>query len=743
MPGLTSLVLAAALASSSPVEHVPGAERRLTSPRPGAGGGSQWPVSLAANADEFTAVWQNRGRYYVSRMQAGGVVSDPTLLPVPGPPQVAYAGGSVVLTWIEGQTLFGAALRDDGTIADPISLGEVGQLTFVLLMISNGNDALVLVHDAGENVRARILGADARPVSEWVLFPGSTYGRYPVAAAADATGFAIASLVEDRRAEFLQQVQWHRITREGVAAALTIETTAQPVDGVGLAWDGTNYLLALRNDYWSPTPRGTEALLVSVDGRAVSERFRVTGETEPLQRVIGRPGGSLVLLEGGGAVTVDHATRSVSSVVHLAPTWPVHAATNGDIALLAWSADQDVYGRWIDVRTAAPVLEPFVISTGTRDQFQPAVALGSDVDMAVWEEIDDDGVHSVFGAQLDRAGNVMDAEPHLLSTAGVNSLSPAVAFDGQHFVVVWAEQPDLLRREGRLLARRVRQDGSLVDRDPIVISDTWAGTPAIAHADGTTLVVWTGYGSRTSTHGPGLEVFGARLAASGLVDSTPLFISRDPWDHYVPDIVAGHGAFLVGWQTYFWYGHHSPVYTASSVALVTTGGTVHEPVVLESMAAGANATAPQLAWNGDEFLAAWQAWGGVSAITLSQGGELSFRRKTIPLPSLGEAAYVDGSWHLISGRTATFDAAVRRNDDISGVFLSPELNVQLQTPIAPTSDDESEPAIASDGTRAIVVYRREVSAPPHNGAAVVAYRLYDDPNVCCEPQTKRRRRAVR
>jgi hypothetical protein len=281
------------------------------------------------------------------------------------------------------------------------------------------------------------------------------------------------------------------------------------------------------------------------------------------------------------------------------------------------------------------------------------------------------------------------------------------------------------------VARRIGEDSQVPDAVPIVISDQWSETPAIAQSGEVTLVAWTGYGTRLSTFGNAREVFGKRMNPSGtVIDALPLLISRDPSDHQGPDIAAGDGAFLVSWQTYRWPGHHAPVAAAASVAVVTAGGTVAEPVVLRSLEDNSAATSPRVAWSGSEFFAAWTSREGAFAATLSPLGTVT-RVERIPLPSVGEAAFFEGSWHVVSATTTG------PYGPIDHIYLTPALTLERILP--PVENDVAilQPAIASNGTVAVFAYRRIIRDPPYNGSGRVMFRLYDAP----APAPSRRRAA--
>ena len=727
-----SLLLSTSLHAAT---RFPGAERKLTAPRASVAGGVQVVTSAAASEGEVIVTWANRERSYASRVSDGAIAA--RQLPVPAP-FVTVIGGESIAVWKELDRVMSGRLTVTGVGEPRVVLAGVPNNESIVDVIDNESHIAVVLRNTGFD-KTRILLLDASGNAARTVIDLGPWLR-AVAVGADPGGFLAFDLV-------LSELRGRRITLDGVVAEFRIPTAGEPFGLVATAFDGAKYLVVLTDGPYSPTVRGTIGMLVSPDGAQRSETFPILGEFERFDAIAGHDGGSLVFFDDlspggnfqGGVVSLDHARRARTTVPGIAPARIVRSVTDGNTALALWhvyTGEQHVYGRWIDLESGMPLSNPFVVSVGTKEELQPAVALGQDLDLVVWEEVELSGLHTIVAARVAHDGTVLDAAPLRLSLPDVDSNVPAVAFNGRHFVVVWCEQIDAVNNIGRLLARRVSQDGVIVDTEPLVLSEERSNRPAIAHSGDTTLVVWEGRGIRPSPHGPGTEIFGKRLTQSGfLVDSTPLLISRDEWHHYQPDIAAGDGQFLVGWQTYKWYGAHSPVFTASSVALVSTGGTITEPIVLRPLSDHEYANRPEVAWNGSEFLAAWTVARTSYATRISSSGAIVSSPATVLLPSIADAAYFDGSWHLISGVSAAYSPFPVIGGDIRGVYLSRDLRHEGVVSPATSAEDEVEPMLASNGTRAVIVYRRMLGGSPHHGSSAIMYRPYDQ-------LPKLRRRAV-
>ena len=119
---------------------------------------------------------------------------------------------------------------------------------------------------------------------------------------------------------------------------------------------------------------------------------------------------------------------------------------------------------------------------------------------------------------------------------------------------------------------------------------------AVAFHNGVFFVVWA-EGAPTG----GTQVYGARVKPDGTVlDPNGILLSTRPDDNNIrPRVAGGGGKFLVVWQIDI-----EGTYSDLGAALVTTGGKVQKQWGLSFVDNGQYS--PDVAWNGQFFLAVWQ-----------------------------------------------------------------------------------------------------------------------------------------
>jgi hypothetical protein len=182
---------------------------------------------------------------------------------------------------------------------------------------------------------------------------------------------------------------------------------------------------------------------------------------------------------------------------------------------------------WHDARSA---LKPLTNNIGSGPDF---TTLGGNM-------------RDVYAARLDADGNLIDTTPIILSNDGYNQARPRVAWNGQHWLVVWLDDQD--DYDTNIVGVRVAPDGTVLDDPPILIrqqaNNSGPGDPVIASDGNNWLVVWPEFVDLVR----GLR--GARVASDGAVlDNPPKILRLDSYNSYADaaDVDFANARYVVTW----------------------------------------------------------------------------------------------------------------------------------------------------------------------------------------------------
>ncbi len=187
------------------------------------------------------------------------------------------------------------------------------------------------------------------------------------------------------------------------------------------------------------------------------------------------------------------------------------------------------------------------------------------------------------------------------SNAYATQSSPAIAFGGVNYLVVWEDERINTSRD--IFAARVSSSGEVLDPIGISIctySNLQTGAKA-AGGDQNYLVVWTDYRNES------YDIYGARIDFSGNVldpDGFPISTGSE-WESY-PDVAWDGNNFFVVWTDDRNFTTYDDIYGTR----VTSSGQVLDPRGIQISNEPAWAETPSIAYNGSFYLVAWeQAYG--------------------------------------------------------------------------------------------------------------------------------------
>ena len=239
--------------------------------------------------------------------------------------------------------------------------------------------------------------------------------------------------------------------RDPLPSALRSGPLDDQVQGSGVAFDGTNYLVV-----WTDLREGARKVYgarVSPDGTVLDED------------------GFAISAAGGSGPAV---------------------AFDGTNYLVVWSNQDSIVGARVD--PDGTVLDPggIPISTQPGVELYPTLAFDGTNYLVAWIT---GYAEDVYGARVSPSGTVLDpAGIEIAVRAGFQETSPSVAFDGTNYLVVWQEIPC-----NRILGRRVSQSGVPDGEGSFLIADCFEDPgnvwirhwdPAVAFDGVNYLVTW-------------------------------------------------------------------------------------------------------------------------------------------------------------------------------------------------------------------------------------------------------------
>jgi hypothetical protein len=171
-------------------------------------------------------------------------------------------------------------------------------------------------------------------------------------------------------------------------------------------------------------------------------------------------------------------------------------AFDGANFLVAWGDDRggysDIYGA--RVTPQGTVLDPsgFVISQAAGYRYLPALGFDGASFLVVWQD-QRGGSYDIYGARVTPQGTVLDSSGIAVSTAANDQWSPAVAFDGAKFLVIWEDYRNN-RDTSDIYGARVSPAGSVLDEFPVVTQERNQRYPALASGPGSQMfLVYEGW----------------------------------------------------------------------------------------------------------------------------------------------------------------------------------------------------------------------------------------------------------
>ncbi|MCY1021028.1 hypothetical protein [Pyxidicoccus sp. MSG2] len=540
-------------------------------------------VGVAFDGKQYFVVWEDDrdGGVFGSRVKNGRLL-DPAGIPLNqgtglegGEPRVAWDGKQFVVVWVSGSGVFGAHVESDGDVKRHFILASSDEvfgppgiactkgLCLVAYVVSGDEEDLVVFDRVESDGDVR----DGEILSE---LPGFAFRP---AVAWDGKQFAV--VWQDRRGgEDAEDLYGARVKKDGTvldaAGGVPVITLPGAQRNPDLTWTGDRFLLV-----WQDDRGGTE----DIYGARVRRELTLYGpEGFPIST-------------GPGDQTLPHVAPSGSKSLvvwddtRLGPH-RVRGARVGDDGVV-W----DVAGFTIS-------------SSDQEEELQPAVAVGDHQFFVAYAGAESGtplfGPHHILGTRVQHDKTVKDSPALLFTRSAFPQDQVAAAEGGGVYLTVWREVRDGV---SRLLGARVRPDGRVLDVPFSFPAGPDAREPAVAWDGDIWMVVWE-EGDEFGG-GTGVDIRGARVSGAGVVlDAASLDIAGLPDDQYQPAIASNMDDFFVVWtdRRGAFFGNDSDIVGTR----VSSGGVVLDPGGIPISSVPFTQRAPSVVATGDlRYLVAW------------------------------------------------------------------------------------------------------------------------------------------
>jgi hypothetical protein len=539
--------------------------------------GRQELPAVAFDGTNYMVVWQDnrRGSWEIrgARVDRSGTVLDPAGIVISTgigsekDPAIAFDGTNYMVVWQDNRSgswdIYGVRVDRSGTVLDPdsiaIATGTDGRyepaiasdgMNYMVAWTEEVGDSAYDIHGARVSAGGILLDPEAL-----VLSTAAGSQRNP-AVTFDGTDYMVV-WEDGRNGTSSYDIYGARLNVGGSLIdpeGIAISTAAGGQWNPAIAFDGTNYMVAWEDGRSGSYSYDIYSARIDLSGTVLDLGGIAVVTTRDDQRhpAISFGGTSYMLIWADGrAGSWDTWAARVSVVgsvldpggVPIANSagdqWDTAVAFGGTNYMVVWAGapsgfDSSIYGARVD--RSGSTLDPTGIAVSTEeagDQGDIAIAFDGTNYMVVWREACG-GFHDIYGARIDRAGNVLDPGGIVISNAPGDQSNPDIASNGTNYMVVWEEE-----RDGRsgIYATRVDRSGKVLDPRRMAIStesgEKW--DPAIA-SDGTNyMVVWTYFGTEyPNSH---YDIHGARVDPSGKVLGAPVIVISTRGDY--PEFPAG------------------------------------------------------------------------------------------------------------------------------------------------------------------------------------------------------------
>ncbi len=485
----------------------------------------QHDPSVAFNGTVYFVVWDDSRNgtddIYGTRVTTEGAVLDPEGIPVQQAtlhqysPDVACDGTNFLAVWFDNNwsEVYGARVTPDGEVLDSSGFRVAHSIVGGLPAVAFGDEYYLVLWTRNSDVQgARVTPAGTVLDPTGLTFSTAANPQTACAVATDAVNFL--TVWEDERAPSDPDIYAARVNPEGTvldSLSAAVSTAENRQGSPAVVGGGSGYLAV-----WEDLRAGHD-----IYGARLSSS-------------------GAVLDSQGFVVSAGYSSQEFPAI-----------ASDGAGYLVVWqdarNGEADIYGARLSSSGALLDSQGIAISTANGPEALPAVAFVGTSYFVVWQDSRSGMYTDVFGARVTPQGTVLDPAGLVVSQAAGDQSAPALGFDGANSFVVWQDARDYVTTGYDIYGTRVTPQGIVLDTSGLVISQAANAqeSPALAF-DGTNfLVVWQDM--RSDSLG---DIYGARVTRGGTVFDAGSVVSQQR-GQTCPKLCLGSGSqlFLVyqGW----------------------------------------------------------------------------------------------------------------------------------------------------------------------------------------------------
>ena len=353
----------------------------------------------------------------------------------------------------------------------------------------------------------------------------------------------------------------------------------------------------------------------------------------------------------------------------------------GEIVLTVPAAvlEASAYPALLDpVISAEFGLDTPVQAPAWNNQRLPAVASDGNGYLVVWDDYRHlkNATYDIYATRVSASGQVLDPGGIRVSGAANNQVVPSVAFDGTRYLVAWYDYrnnttyPDIY-------GARISAAGAVLDPGgiPISTASSYQYHPSIAVGGGNFMVVWQDY-----RNGAYANIYGARVSPTGAVlDKSGFLVSGATHHQYTPDLAFDGTNFLVVWMDYRkTAGKYTRVDTFG--ARVSSAGVLLDKSGIQISSNGLLQYYPVISYsaNGSTYLVVWQEYRNLAKTywdimgrAVTPGGILKGAGDILVCNSTGDQTEPDVAHNGTDFMVAWRDNRSSTNSDIYGARVTP------------------------------------------------------------------------